>query len=199
MAEPETAENQEQPQDEPKPEEKKSSSKSGLIFWMIVAAVVIISAGAGLGVGRIVAGKKSESQAQDDDAAPAGQQQQNEIDKLITESAQADSKSWYYPNLDPIVANLNEPGVNRYVRMSLVMEISAAMDQAKGTAFLDEKKPLLVNYLTVYLSSLSVEDVRGEKNLKRIQSQIKDLLNEKLFPNAKPQISSILFKEFSIQ
>ena len=129
------------------------------------------------------------------------QKQQLEIDKLLAESNTEGPKSWYYNPPEPLVviANLNEPGVNRYVRMSLIVEVSSAVDQVKGTAFLNEKKPLLINYLTVYLSSLSIQDVRGDKNLKRIQSQIKDLLNEKLFPDSKPQITSILFKEFSIQ
>jgi flagellar basal body-associated protein FliL len=199
MAEPETPENQENQEDlqeEDKVEEKKSSG--GPLFLIILAVVIAISAGAGLGLGRIFAGPKAKPPPVDQ-TVPLEQTQQQEIDKLLTESSVEDSKSWYYPSLDPIVANLNEPGVNRYVRMSLIMEVSSAVDQIKGTAFLDEKKPLLVNYLTVYLSSLSIQDVRGDKNLKRIQSQIKDLLNEKLFPDAKPQITSILFKEFSIQ
>jgi flagellar basal body-associated protein FliL len=199
MAEPETTENQENQEDlqeEDKVEEKKSSG--GPLFLIILAVVIAISAGAGLGLGRIFAGPKAKPPPVDQ-TVPLEQTQQQEIDKLLTESSVEDSKSWYYPSLDPIVANLNEPGVNRYVRMSLIMEVSSAVDQIKGTAFLDEKKPLLVNYLTVYLSSLSIQDVRGDKNLKRIQSQIKDLLNEKLFPDAKPQITSILFKEFSIQ
>ncbi|MHC4264400.1 MAG: flagellar basal body-associated FliL family protein [Planctomycetota bacterium] len=205
MAEPETPENQESQevqenqesfQEEPQIEEKKSSG--GFLFGIILAVVVAISAGAGLGVGRIFAKSKAQS-APTEQTTPMEQKQQLEIDKLLTESSAEDSKSWYYPNLDPIIANLNEPGVNRYVRMSLIMEVNSAVDQVKGTAFLDEKKPLLVNYLTVYLSSLSIQDVRGDKNLKRIQSQIKDLLNEKLFPDSKPQITSILFKEFSIQ
>ncbi|MHC4844267.1 MAG: flagellar basal body-associated FliL family protein [Planctomycetota bacterium] len=199
MAEPETPENQDNQEDlqkEEKVEEKKSSG--GPLFLIILLVVIAISAGAGLGLGRIFAKSKTTTPSEDQ-TVTLEQTQQQEIDKLLTESSIEDPKSWYYPNLDPIVANLNEPGVNRYVRMSLIMEISSAVDQIKGTAFLDEKKPLLVNYLTVYLSSLSIQDVRGDKNLKRIQSQIKDLLNEKLFPNAKPQITSILFKEFSIQ
>jgi flagellar basal body-associated protein FliL len=208
MAEPETSENQEIPENQEAPEiqeekreetktEKKKSS-GGLLFGIILAVVVAISAGAGLGVGSIFA-KSKVKPTPVDEITPLEQKQQLEIDKLLTESSAQDSKSWYYPNLDPIVANLNEPGVNRYVRMSLIVEVSSAVDQTKGTAFLDEKKPLLVNYLTVYLSSLSIQDVRGDKNLKRIQSQIKELLNEKLFPDAKPQITSVLFKEFSIQ
>jgi hypothetical protein len=44
-----------------------------------------------------------------------------------------------------------------------------------------------------------VEDTRGEKNLRRMQVQISDAFNEGLFPNTKPRIKRVLFKEFSIQ
>ena len=73
------------------------------------------------------------------------------------------------------------------------------IDVKKGTAFIEEKKPILTNWLTIYLAGLSLEDIRGDRNLKRIQSQIVDAFNEKLFPDAKPQIKTILFKEFAIQ
>ncbi|MHC4757463.1 MAG: flagellar basal body-associated FliL family protein [Planctomycetota bacterium] len=204
MAEQENPESQEVPeeqeieQQEPKNEDKQSSS--GMLFWIILVVVVAGSAGAGIGVGRIFARSKDKSQTEQQTTPAPEPQQQLESDAILAEDTSENPKSWYYdpPESLIIVANLNEPGVNRYVRMSLIMEVDPVVDQARGTAFLDEKKPVLVNYLTVYLSSLSIEDVRGDKNLKRIQTQIKDLLNEKLFPNAKPQIISILFKEFSI-
>ena len=57
----------------------------------------------------------------------------------------------------------------------------------------------MTNWLTIYLASLSLGDIRGDKNLRRIQSQITDAFNEILFPDAKPQIENVLFKEFPIQ
>jgi len=77
--------------------------------------------------------------------------------------------------------------------------MSADMDVKKSTAFLDEKKPILINWLTVYLSSLGLEDIRGDKNLRSIQSQIRDAFNEKLFPDSKPQIKQVLIKGFPVQ
>ena len=57
----------------------------------------------------------------------------------------------------------------------------------------------MTNWLTIYLASLGIDETRGDKNLKRIQSQITDTFNEKLFPDAKPQIEGILFREFAVQ
>jgi flagellar basal body-associated protein FliL len=81
----------------------------------------------------------------------------------------------------------------------LTLEISSEMDEKKGTAFLDEKKPILTNWLTVYLASLRLDDIRGDSSLKRIQAQVLDGFNEKLFPDSKPKIKRILFKEFAVQ
>jgi flagellar basal body-associated protein FliL len=57
----------------------------------------------------------------------------------------------------------------------------------------------LKNWLTIYLSSQTIEDIGGDKNLRRIQSQILDAFNERLFPNTKPKIKEVLFKEFAVQ
>jgi len=159
-------------------------------------AVVLICAFAGLSVGRLFAGsgtpEASESGSESEAAA------RMEDLKADNNSADDSAKVWYY-DLDPVVANLNEPTVTRYVRASLTLEMRAEMDVKKGTAFLDEKKPILTNWLTVYLSSLGLEDVRGDKNLRSIQSYIRDAFNEKLFPDSKPQIMQVLIKEFPVQ
>ena len=73
------------------------------------------------------------------------------------------------------------------------------MNQKKGGAFLDEKKPILTDMLFVYLSGLSLKDIQGDKNLKSIQSRIREFFNEKLFPDSKPQIKRVLIKEFPVQ
>ena len=107
-------------------------------------------------------------------------------------------QSWYY-DLDPVVVNLNDPGVTRYVRISLTLEVSSAMDEKEGRPFLDQKKPLMKHWLTLFLSNQTIEDARGEKNLMRMQTQISDTLNNGLIPGGKPRIKNVLFKEFAIQ
>ncbi len=81
------------------------------------------------------------------------------------------------------------------------MEMSSGwLEEPEGKPILDEKQFLLKNWLAIYLASLTIEDARGDRNLKRIQLQILDAFNETLFPDAKPQIKRILFKEgFAIQ
>ena len=167
-----------------------------LLPWIILGGVVLSCAGAGFGVGRLFAGSRTAGEAP---PKPQSKEQQ-QADELAANDASADGsgKTWYY-DLDPVVANLNEPSVTRYVRATFTLEMSAEVDKKKGAAFLDEKKPILINWLTVYLSSLRLDDIRGDKNLKSIQSQVREAFNEKLFPDSKPQIKQVLIKEFPVQ
>jgi len=198
MADEDDVKNQEQEAQKDSKEDSGDKKTSGppILLIIIMLVVAIICAGAGFGLGRLFGSSDPSQTAQspEDKSTESVDPAVNTADLTGTES----KGTWYYP-LDPVVANLNEPSVTRYVRVTLTMEMDAQVDQKKGTAFIEEKKPLLTNWLTIYLASLTLEEIRGDKNLKRIQSQLVDGFNEKLFPDAKPQIKSILFKEFAVQ
>ena len=185
-------------------EQKESAAEKGdkksfigrFLPWIIIVAVVVFCAGAGFGLGRSFAGSGAPGAAE---AGPKPDDSSQAEDLTADNDSTNDSqKVWYY-DLDPVIANLNEPGVSRYVRASFTLEISAETDQEKGVAFLDEKKPILTDMLFVYLSGLSLKDIQGDKNLKSIQSRIRELFNEKFFPDSKPQITRVLIKEFPVQ
>ena len=191
---------EQQEQQEPKDSKADKTGKKSLITrllpWLIMLVVVLVCTGAGFKVGRLFAGpSKSETAETSPKPESPAQTEQPKADKG---SSKESDKVWYY-ELDPVVANLNEPTVTRYVRATLTLEMSADMDAKKGTAFLDEKKPILINWLTVYLSSLSLDEVRGDKNLRSIQSHIRDAFNEQLFPDSRSPIKQVLIKEFPIQ
>ena len=194
----EQQDDQEQPEQQDSKAEKsgKKSLIARLLPLLILVVVALICAGAGLFVGRLFAGSPKPETVEPGTKPDAPKQ--TEKPKSDKDSSKESGKFWYY-ELDPVVANLNEPTVTRYVRASLTLEISADLDQKEGKAFLDEKKPILINWLTVYLSSLSLDDVRGDKNLRSIQSHIRDAFNEQLFPDSKSQIKQVLIKEFPVQ
>jgi len=176
-----------------KPAEK---GKGGSIVpWIIIAAVVVVTAVAGLVLGRLLAGAKPQAAAA---AAPRAEQPQAAEQLKPDKPGAAKEEVWYF-DLEPVVANLDEPGATRYVRASLTLEMSSEISAEKGTAFLQQKKPLMTNMLTIYLAGLNLETTRGDKNLKRIQSDICDSFNERLFSNGKPLIKRILIKEFAVQ
>jgi len=166
----------------------KKASGGGLLQWIIMAVVVAIFSASGFILGRLFAGSGTPETAESSE-----QDKPNQLAEL--KANDSSPNHWYY-DLEPVVAFLDEPGATRYIRAALTLKINPEVDQNKGTKFLDEKKPILINWLSVYLSSLTIRDITGEKNQKRIQSQIYDAFNERLFPDAKHQIDGILFKEF---
>lgn len=180
-------------------ESEKTDKKSFLgrvLPWIMIGGVVAVCAGAGFGLGRLLAGPGVPSA---DETGPQPHDADQTPDLSSDEPSGKDSdKVWYY-DMEPVIANLNEPGVSRYVRATFTLEISSETDEKKGTAFLEEKKPILRDMLFVYLSGLSLKDIQGDKNLKSIQSRIRELFNEKLFPDSKPQITRVLIKEFPVQ
>jgi len=180
--------------------EAESSAKKSLVGrflpWVITTVVVALCAGAGFGFGRLFAGSGT-SQTTESDSRP---DESSQIEDLKSDDSAKDSTEvWYYDFEPPVVANLNEPSAARYVSLSLTLEMSSALDAKKGRAFIDEKKPVLTNWLAVYLAGLTIEDIRGDKNLKSIQSRILEAFNEKLFPGSQPQIKQVLFKAFAVQ
>ncbi|MHC4071124.1 MAG: flagellar basal body-associated FliL family protein [Planctomycetota bacterium] len=191
----ETKEQQKQQGSEAEKSEKKSLI-GRLLPWIVPVVVVTLCVGAGFGLGRLFAGPGTPDAA----GADAKTDESTQADYLEADSGSTNGSEevWYY-DLDPVVANLDEPTVSRYVRASLTLEMSSSVDKKKGAAFLDEKKPILINWLTVFLSGLSLEDIRGDKNLKSIQSRILEGFNNKLFPDSKPQIKRVLIKEFPVQ
>lgn len=174
------------------PDQKSSSTR--FLPWIIVAVVVVVCAGAGFALGRLLGGP-STTQA----AGNAQQTRQDHGQLLGADDSAVDAENTWYYDMEPVVANLNDPGVTRYARIALTVQISNEVPQKNGIALLTEKSPILKNWLTIYLANQTVEDMRGERNLRRIQSDILEAFNEKLYPDAKPQIKGILFKGFAVQ
>ena len=178
-------------------EEDESKSFIGRFLpWIMVAAIAVCCAGAGFSLGRLFAGGGSTGT---DPAGPNGDEASLADELAADDGSKGDYGGVWYYDLDPVIANLNEPGISRYVRASFTLEVSGEMDEDKGTAFFDSKKPVLTDMLFVYLSGLSLTDVQGDKNLKSVQSRIREMFNEKFFPDSKPQITRVLIKEFPIQ
>ena len=170
---------------------EKKSLMAKILPMLIILIVAALGAAGGFTTARVVAGKLNPHDPNN--------LEQNQTDKP-EERAKADDEKgiWYYEH-EPVVACLDEPDVKRYIRATLTFAISSSLSQEKGKALFEEKTPLLTNYLTIYLASLTLDSVRGGNSLRKIKSQICDDFNEKLFPDQKHIIKEILFKEWAIQ
>ena len=89
--------------------------------------------------------------------------------------------------------------MTRYVRVTVTLEMSSKLDRGKGEKYLEERNLILRDWLTTYFAGLSLEDVRGTRNLEKIKRQVQDQFNEILFPDGIPYVQRILFKEFAVQ
>lgn len=158
--------------------------KPNMLFWGILVVVIILGCAAGFGVGRLMAGPKSAQAAQEapESAAPSAPAPQD-LD---------------YIDLDAITVNLDEPRLGRYVRAGVTLAVkksnAAAVNELLGT-----RKPEIKSMLNVYFAGCSLEQVRGAQNLNRLRRELGDKLNERLWPDGKPMIEQVLFKDFAVQ
>ena len=171
----------------------KAGTKISVLTWIIMAVVVVLLAGSGFILGRLFAGSSSPETTKSPQENP-------QTKELVQNDSETVSKgSWYYKDLEPVVVNPDEPGATRFVRVGLILEISAELSQEKAKELLDAQTPPLVDWLNHYFKSLTLEEMEDDKDMNRILLQICDAFNEILFPDAKPQIKRILIKEFNIQ
>ena len=175
-------------------ETKESGSKGSILPWILLGVIVPLCAGAGFGLGRLLAGGGEEVPEEEVVEEP----DKPEYMDLLT-PGDAGKETWFYQDVDPVVANLADPGATRYIRAGLMLEMSGSFDPTAGKDWLDKQKPLIKNWLALYLASQTVEDLQGERNLNRVLSEIRDLLNERLFPDVAPPIEKVLLSEFAIQ
>ncbi len=177
--------------DKPEDESGGKSFVGRLLPWVVMIVFVGVSAGAGFGLGRIFAGSATPGPADPNTAKTAA------ADK--TSPADNDpEKTVLYEDLPTVVATLNEPGLTRYLRVTLMLKLFQK-ENADSKAVVAGKSAELVNWLNLFLASQTLEDVRGDRNLRRLQMQILDAFNQTLAPNAKPLIKEVYFKDIAIQ
>lgn len=203
----EQTEEQIEEQTEEQTEEQKETTKGKegqsqgftLYTWLILAGIVIAGATGGFALSQLLAGEK-QSQPSLTQTAQDNQQQNPEVksfDDMISDESKGE-KFWYY-ELEPVIANLDEPGITRYLRATITLELNSEMNQVTGITFFDEKTLIMRDWLTTYIAGLSLERIRGTRNLSRIKKEVRDHFNELLFPETKPFIHGIFLKEFAVQ
>lgn len=204
MAEPETP-TKEATSGEPEAG-KKEAKGGGLMTWLIPIGAAVLFIVLGFVAGRVFGtrGKAQNVSAAEVNSPPevkasAHESKGSHGSSEGKEGKEGNPKGTWYHDTEAVIVNLNEPGVSRYVRMSLTLEMGNGLAEAEGKPFLEQRKPLLKHWLTLFLSNQTIDDIRGEKNLRQIQNKIMDIFNQGLFPDAKPRVVGVYFKEYSIQ
>lgn len=185
-------ENVQQQKPDASPEETRNTQ--GVFAWVIAVAIVIGGGVGGFALAQLIA-QAGPKNVQAKPSAP-------EPDFFA--STQTTATPWQY-DLDPVIGNLDEPGVTRFLRIAVTLVMSPEIDAVKGRAYLegtetmDGKEPLLTDFLSSYISGLTLERVRGQNSCNRIKREIQDGFNDILFPDTKPYIQNVLFREFAVQ
>lgn len=188
------AKEEEKPKEETKPQEPAAKKGSGLIYMALFAAVLIAGGTGGFALSQLVGGQDPEEITM----SPAEAESKKDAENALL-AAQKGQSSWSYDKLEPVLANLDEPGVTRYVRVTVTLEMSPDMDALKGEEFLTSRQMVLRDWMTTYFAGLSLEDCRGTRNLARIKKEVVENFNKILFPGSRPFVQNVLFKEFAVQ
>jgi flagellar basal body-associated protein FliL len=195
MADEQAAKTAEQkPETKPDAKSEAKPGSSGKMVWIVMAGVAVGSAVCGFGISKLSANTSLNVFRPATEEKPTAAE---EI-KLTIEKASGKESPWYC-KLEPVVANLDEPGALRYIRLAVFLEMDGSAEQEQCQKFIDSKKPLLNNWMQLYLAGRSLEEVKGDKYLKTMQAQMLEGFNQILFPNGKSLIKGVLFGEINIQ
>jgi flagellar basal body-associated protein FliL len=180
--------------EESKDNQQPKSTKASMIIYTIIGVTVIAASAGGFALAQLLASSPQQEQLNPEDQMP----EHGKSFEDIYDAGEVTGQTWQYP-LDPVVANLDEPGVTRYVRATVILVLSSKLDQAKAETYLETKNLLMIDWLNTYLAGLSLERVRGTDNQTRIKREIREHFNDLIFPSTEPYIEKVLFKEFAVQ
>lgn len=107
------------------------------------------------------------------------------------------AKPAFVPFGDSVV-NLNSERFNRYLRVSITLQVNEG-DVASVTKELEKHKAVLKSWLLSYLSDKSMEEIRGSAGQNRLRREIHHHFNSVLFPDGYDRIRDVLFEEFNVQ
>ncbi len=169
-------------------QESSGSSRLGaLLPYLLPVGIALLAGAGGYLSGRVDTSTPGTADAALHEEAPP---------PAVPPSA-ADGEVAYY-DLAPIVVNLNDPRQTRYLRATLRFAMSEK-DHADVVETIEKRLPELRNWLIVYLANLSLEEVRGAKNLNGIRRDIRDSMNDRLWADGRPLINEVLLKDWVIQ
>lgn len=163
-----------------------------LIRVAILVGTVAVGSVGGYAIGGLFGGSApaDANQAAQPEAAPAS---------VPPTSADIANEDFEYVDFERITANLDDARLARYIAATITLAIRKDKDRAAALARIEKKKREMRNWLHVYLSGLTLETVRGPKNLNRIRRDVEEAFNQLLWPDSRPLIDHVLFKEFAVQ
>jgi len=120
---------------------------------------------------------------------------ETETDEHSKTPAEAQSA---YIDFGDAVVNLDEGRLNRYLRLTLTLQVDELQKDEVETK-VEAHRAVLKSWLLSYLSDKDMEQIRGAAGQNRLRREIQDHFNSVLFPDGYDRIHEVLFQEFNIQ
>ena len=113
---------------------------------------------------------------------------------------EAPQKGWV--EFGSVVANLNEVRMTRYLKVTIVLEVPTEDVPKLQQIMSGGGKAVYQDWLTEYLSELSLDEVRGAPNIqalrREIQAGFRSILRE-YNPEIDAETVQVLFTEYNVQ
>jgi len=101
--------------------------------------------------------------------------------------------------IDPIVVNLNEGRLTRYLRVSIILSVED-LQKTIASAALTEIDPTIKDWLYSFLSDKTLDDIRGQDNQQKLRVEIQAGINSQLKSAGYPEYAkAVLFNEINVQ
>ncbi|MFP4356321.1 MAG: flagellar basal body-associated protein FliL [Phycisphaerae bacterium] len=160
--------------------EKQPGKLTGILIATVTAVVASL---AGVGVTMLIRSGGPSS-------AEAGQPVPDVLD-----APPEDDFDFSYHTFDRITVSLKSDRGHSYLIAVIVLKVKTNYMEAVQ-ARLDEKKREVKDLMITYLGGLTVKDVLGSTNQNRIKRELRDKLNNLLWPKRRPGIYAVMFDEF---
>ncbi len=165
---------------------EKKTGKGGLIKTAVVG-VLAIGAGAAAPIVMQKLNPPTQTQSDETKAKPVSTLAIPEANDKVT-----------YIEFEEVVVNLNEPRFNRYLKLSLSLQV-AESQKTEIEKLLTERKAVLKNWLISHIADKTAEDIKGKFGHNRLRREVHDFFNATLFDDGIERIQDILFRDFGIQ
>jgi flagellar FliL protein len=154
----------------------KGSKKKKIIIFAVIGVVALLGIGAGLYFTGIIGGGKKDEAAEEGKHAKKGE----------------DAPGFYYDMPDLVVNLSDEDRKQRFLKLSISIEIPSKEDTPK----LEAVMPRITDHFQTYLRELRVEDLRGSAGIYRLRQELLARVNSAADP---VEVRDVLFREILIQ
>lgn len=173
--------------EEKKVDEEPKKSGSKLVLIIIIILLVLILVGGGIAAYFLL----SDNAQPPVNNAPQAQARTNTQNRVTSRNSDLTQIGPVYP-LDQFIVNLLSQNGSRFLKVKMDLELS----DAKLTAELDKKKPLIRDIVIRTLTSKTYQEVSTGRGKEKLKDELVDRINSVL---ADGSIKNIYFTEFVVQ